>query len=276
MWGLADWCGTLFRPRSKPAEFLEQYASVFNCVEGNTTFYGTPAPDTVKRWRDATPETFRFCFKFPKIVTHNIKLREHARVHVEEFFEAMSPLGPRLGPFFIQLSQYFPGEDVDILEQFVRWLPLDFDYALEVRHPDFFPGGKCDSQLSTLLAELEIDRVIFDTRGLREADSQDPVVRQTQRKKPNTQWRAEATGAQPFIRYCAGARVGGCDHLLAGWADQVVAWMQEGKRPLFFVHSPGDLTVPELARRFHEMVSERASVGELPPYPATGGQLSLF
>ena len=40
-------------------------------MEGNTTFYATPTPEIVERWRDQVPETFRFCFKLPKTVTHD-------------------------------------------------------------------------------------------------------------------------------------------------------------------------------------------------------------
>ncbi len=276
MWGLPEWVGVLFRKRSRPAEFLAQYASVFNAVEGNTTFYGVPSADTIARWRDTMPDGFEVCLKFPKIVTHDIRLREHCLSHVEDFFEATAPLGRRRGPFFIQLSRYFPGTDLDILEAFLRWLPRDFDYALEVRHADFFPGGARDEALTSLLRELGIDRVIFDTRGLMEADARDPVVRATQRKKPRTKWRAEALSNRPFVRYCASNVVGEDDHHLRFWAETVAGWIAEGRRPLFFMHSPGDTTVPILARRFHELVRAHADVGELAPFPATGGQLELF
>lgn len=44
LWANAHWKGNLFRNAAKPAEFLAQYAQVFNAVEGNTTFYSVPSP----------------------------------------------------------------------------------------------------------------------------------------------------------------------------------------------------------------------------------------
>lgn len=39
-------------------------------VEGNSTFYALPSSAAGARWRDETPEHFRFCFKFPSDLTH--------------------------------------------------------------------------------------------------------------------------------------------------------------------------------------------------------------
>ncbi len=46
--------------RRKPADYLNQYASVFNTVVGNTTFYAVPPEETVQRWLAATPDDFQF------------------------------------------------------------------------------------------------------------------------------------------------------------------------------------------------------------------------
>ena len=70
-WGVKTWVGRLFPGGTRPTEFLERYARVFNTVEGNTTFYALPAAETVARWRDQVPDGFRFCFKFPRTITHD-------------------------------------------------------------------------------------------------------------------------------------------------------------------------------------------------------------
>src|SRR2546430_1823836 len=41
-WGVKSWVGRLFPTSTRPTEFLERYARVFNTVEGNTTFYALP------------------------------------------------------------------------------------------------------------------------------------------------------------------------------------------------------------------------------------------
>ncbi|ELT1968072.1 TPA: DUF72 domain-containing protein, partial [Aeromonas salmonicida] len=69
-WSHPAWPGQLLGVGAKPAEHLAHYARVFNTVEGNTTFYASPTPDTVQRWADAVPAHFRFSFKFPKEISH--------------------------------------------------------------------------------------------------------------------------------------------------------------------------------------------------------------
>jgi uncharacterized protein YecE (DUF72 family) len=46
-WSNRDWIGSFFTPSAKPKDFLSQYSSVFNSVEGNNTFYGLPKAATV-------------------------------------------------------------------------------------------------------------------------------------------------------------------------------------------------------------------------------------
>ncbi len=64
-WSFGDWNGRLYTPDARPADRLAQYARVFNAVEGNTTFWSAPSAESVRRWRDAVDESFRFCFKLP-------------------------------------------------------------------------------------------------------------------------------------------------------------------------------------------------------------------
>ena len=101
-WGFKPWRGNLYRRNAQPAEYLEQYASVFNAVEGNTTFYSLPPADAVERWGESVPSSFRFCFKLPREITHDRGLRD-AGGEAILFLRRMEPLGERLGPFMIQL-----------------------------------------------------------------------------------------------------------------------------------------------------------------------------
>lgn len=277
VWSLADWIGVLYRRGSSRSELLSQYGQVFNAVEGNTTFYGTPTLHTAERWRRDTPDGFQFCFKLPKIVTHDIRLREHCWGHLREFFDGMAPLGPRLGPFMIQLPARFSPTELDILEAFLRRLPTGHAYAVEVRHPGFYAGGRAERALDMLLEKLGVDRVIFDTRGLRDDDSASPAIRRTLARKPNLRWKPVATGPRPLIRFCGHSEIERNGAYVDEWTDRIDAWIGEGRRPFFFVHTPGDLQVPQLARRFHEGLRRlRPDLAELPAFPAEGGQLSLL
>src|SRR3954471_3922325 len=49
---------------------LRFYAEHFNTVEINSTFYGVPAPATVKGWAERTPADFEFSLKLYQKFTH--------------------------------------------------------------------------------------------------------------------------------------------------------------------------------------------------------------
>ncbi|HEX8684145.1 MAG TPA: DUF72 domain-containing protein [Ardenticatenaceae bacterium] len=280
IWGQKNWVGELFTREARPGDFLQQYASVFNTVEGNTTFYGMPTETTVARWREETPPSFRFCFKFPRVVSHNKRL-VRAEAETEQFLEIMAPLGERLGPFFLQLPPSFGVEELPTLERFLARLPIEFQYAVEVRHASFFNEGPTEAALDGLLADLGVDRVCFDVRGLRAAPPDDPMTREAQEKKPDVPARFVATASRPFVRFVAHSEVEANLPLLEEWAEVVAGWIGEGRTPFVFMHAPDDFYAPRLARHFHRLLSEQVEVGTLPRWPAEEEpppteQLALF
>ena len=278
IWANKDWIGELFMARTPVSDFLRQYASVFNTVEGNTTFYALPSRDTVDRWKGETPDDFRFCFKFPRSISHDRKLVE-AKEPTSEFLDRLAPLEDRLGPFFLQLPPSYGPNLLPGLEQFLRSLPSEFKYAVEVRHPEFF--GDSHAPLDDLLASLGVDRVIFDTRGLHRAQTVDPAAVEARRKKPDLPVSFSATATHPFIRFIGHPVVEENLPLLDEWAGIAADWLAEGKTPYIFMHAPDDFYVPRLARHFHRLLSSRSVVGEFPEFPAeqtesNQEQLSLF
>ena len=54
----------------QPRDFLSYYATRFDPVEIDSTFYGTPSVSTVKGWNAKTPPGFVFAAKVPQIITH--------------------------------------------------------------------------------------------------------------------------------------------------------------------------------------------------------------
>ena len=103
---MKEWVGNFFTDDAKQSDFLKQYASVFNAVEGNTTFYNIPSESTLQKWRRATPDVFKFCFKFHRSITHEKQL-ENVEDDILRFLETFDPIAERLGPFMIQLPPSF-------------------------------------------------------------------------------------------------------------------------------------------------------------------------
>jgi uncharacterized protein YecE (DUF72 family) len=267
IWGQKNWVGELFTRDARPADFLKQYASVFNTVEGNTTFYGMPTPATVERWRADTPSTFRFCFKFPRVISHD-KALISAEAETAHFLDTLAPLDQRLGPSFLQLPPSFGPSNLPALEHFLSTLPPGYQYAVEVRHPTFFAGGAEEAGLDALLAAHGANRVCFDGRALRAAPGADPLTREAQRKKPDIPARFIATASAPFVRYIAHPDEEANLPYLEAWVPVIVAWLAEGRTPYFFMHAPDDFYAPRLARRFHELLRAVVPLPPMPRWPA--------
>ena len=122
MWTHKAWQGR-FLPHPAPAhQRLRSYARWCNAVEGNTTFYATPARDTVASWAQQTGPDFRFVVKLPKAVTHERRLTD-AGAELRAFLAAIEPLGPRVHALWIQLPGSFSPSEVPTLAGFLRRLP---------------------------------------------------------------------------------------------------------------------------------------------------------
>ena len=265
IWGNKDWKGRFFSRDARPADFLSQYASVFDTVEGNTTFYGIPTHDTVKKWAHAVPDRFRFAFKFPRSISHDKRL-SRAEAETAQFFEVLAPLGERLGPFFLQLPPNF--DDLPVLERYLAALPAEFHYAIELRHPAFYDA--LEPSLNAILRSLAMDRVVFDTRRLQAHRSDDAEIRAAQRRKPKNPVRFEAIGKYPFLRYAGHPEPEKDLDGLREWAPVVARWIIEGRTPYVFMHlAPDDERAPELARMFHDQMKQQlAALGDMPEWPA--------
>lgn len=280
VWGYRPWIGEFFATNTQPANFLKHYATVFNTVEGNTTFYGLPDKEMVLRWKQQTPEGFKFCFKLPKQITHGKMLRGVDEL-LTDFFSRLEVLEGRLGPFMIQLPAGFGPDNMETLRHFLAKLPRRYNYGLEVRHHSFFDKGRNERALDRLLSSYNIDRVIFDTRKLHSVQKEDEEWKAIQQKKPRLPVRFKTTGIHPILRY-----VGVNDKLnntayLKEWAIVIADWIHQGYHPYVFIHAPDEFYAPKLATYFHSLLSDLVALPPLPTWPIKRGgddkaQLSLF
>lgn len=285
VWACADWRGRLYTRGAERKDYLAQYAQVFATVEGNSTFYGLPSSAAVARWRDETPDHFRFCFKFPSDITHRAMLR-NARADTHAFLKLMSPLGERLGPFMLQLGPRFGAAHLDQLRAYLRELSTQFQYSVEVRHPDFFDQGANEAALHEVLREHGVDRCLFDTRCVHAGAASDRSTAQAQERKPPLPLRTQAVGTRPLVRFVGQNHAAAAEEFLDVWIETLVGWCNSGLEPCFFAHTPDDREAPDLARLIHQRVRQRlpqlpALVGfpgehETPARPLRAGQLNLF
>ena len=275
-WSENAWREGLYPQNARPADFLSLYAQVFNAVEGNTTFYARPAPTTVQRWAHSLPEHFRLTAKFPRDISHGGDLREQLRA-AEDFLQLLQPLGGRVAPFWLQLPASFGPQRLAELVSFMD--ALQRPLAVEVRHPEFFAKGDAERLLNRLLMDRGVERICLDPRALFSCDSSDPAVRHAQSKKPRVPPRPAAFTQWPQVRFIGRPELEANDPYLLPWVEKVAGWIEEGRTPYVFLHTPDNHRAPELARRFHQQLSERLpglpALPELHP-PQSREQLGLL
>jgi uncharacterized protein YecE (DUF72 family) len=275
MWSYAPWQGRFLPGPLSPRERLRRYATWCNAVEGNTTFYATPALETVRSWAEQTAPDFRFVLKLPKAITHERRLADVAEP-LRAFLAAIEPLGPRVHALWVQLPPSFSPADLGVLGGFLRRLPPEYRYCVEVRHRAFFADPRWEQQLEQALGDVGAEWVTFDTTVLFGSPPVTAAEREAWRNKPRVPRRSKALTAYPVVRYLgrddAAQTVAGWQP----WLGVVAGWLREGRSPTVFIHTPDNVDALELARRFHADVRALVPVVEPLPEPVPAGPATLF
>jgi uncharacterized protein YecE (DUF72 family) len=275
MWTYAPWQGR-YLPRSlSPRDRLRAYATWCNAVEGNTTFYATPAAGTVKSWAAQTSPDFRFILKLPKPVTHERRLTGSDDA-VRAFLAAIEPLGRRAHAVWIQLPPSFGPTDLGTLTAFLRRLPPGHRYAVEVRHRAFFEDPRSQHDLEAALGGVGAEWVTFDTSVLFKSPPASHAEREAWANKPRVPRRTRALTAYPIVRYLGRDEVAPTVAGWQPWLDTVAGWLAEGRSPTVFIHTPDNTGALSLARRFHDQARARVPQIEPLPEPAPTGPPTLF
>ncbi len=132
-----DWDGVFYPAKMPARSYLAHYSTIFNGVELDSTFYGTPPISRVKQWAVTAPENFKFCVKTPRQITHDARLLNVAK-DMRDFVTTMALLEEKLGAILIQLPPTFSAAEHDTVVAFLSALPSGFDYAIEFRHQSWF------------------------------------------------------------------------------------------------------------------------------------------
>jgi uncharacterized protein YecE (DUF72 family) len=275
MWSYAPWQGRYLPHSLSPRGRLRAYATWCNAVEGNTTFYATPSLDTVKSWAEQTTPGFRFILKLPKLITHDRRLADVSDP-LRAFLAAIEPLGRRTHALWIQLPPSFSPADLGALSGFLRRLPREYRYSVEVRHRAFFDDPRSEQQLERALGDVGAEWVAFDTTVLFGSPPVSDAEREAWTKKPRLPGRSRALTSYPVVRY-----IGRDDaaRTVAGWQPwlgAVTEWLREGRSPTVFIHTPDNVDALELARRFHGDIRARMPQVEPLPEPIPSGPPTLF
>ncbi len=269
VWSYKGWLGSFYPQGTKQSDFLREYSRRLTTVEGNTTFYAVPRAETLIRWEEEMPATFRFCPKLPRTISHAGPLQEHIE-EAHAFIQLMSQLGTRLGPMFLQLPPRYSPKLLDDLRSFLQAWPAEVRLAVEVRHPEWFESPHQENLIG-LLQELGQARVVIDTRPIRSLRGNQILkgsvykrMLETRERKPDIPTPTQREVGFTFLRFIGHPMRDQNTAFIAEWADHLASELEKGKEAYVFCHCPDVRLDPWLCRDFHKQVNARFSIPPLP------------
>lgn len=219
VWADPSFKDKLYPKGTKPKDYLSIYSKYFNYIELNSTFYGIPPIERIINWKNSVSHIFKFCPKVPQTISHRKNIHEQF-IKLESFFKIILKFEENLGVVFMQLPKYFGPNEISNLEKFLEQIPPNINFAIELRHPDWFYENNI-KEVMNLFLEKGISAIITDTPGRRD------VLHQT------------LTTDFTFIRF-----VGNNLHLsdfvrIDDWIIKINQWLNKGLKTIyFFIHQP--------------------------------------
>lgn len=228
-WGRQEWIGMIYPPKTKEADFLEEYAKHFECIELNAVFYSIPNPSLIRKWYEMVKRPgFLFFPKMSRTITH-IKRLKDVETPLGMFMGAVGELKEYLGPILIQVGDNFPPKSFNDLETFIGLLPKEHKYFIELRHEEFFSDRK---EVLELFIDNHIGWAITDASGRRDV------------------LHMELTVPEIYIRFVGN----GSNHQqsdfdrIDAWVQRLKEWGSKGLKAVYFiVHQHDEKNTPILA-----------------------------
>ena len=228
-WGRVEWVGKIYPPKTKEKDFLDHYVQHYNSIELNATHYKVYGPAGIQKWAaKANGRDFLFCPKMFQGVTHRGSLKGKDFI-LNEFLRGIVAFEKHLGPIFVQVSDSFSPKRKEELFDFLRSLPTDLQFFLEVRHPDWFAKEDVKEEMFETLKKIKMGAVITDTAGRRDCAHMYITIPKT------------------FIRY-VGNSLHKTDYTrINDWVKRIKYWLDNGMKEIyFFMHMHDEATSPEL------------------------------
>jgi len=203
---------TKFPPAFQEKSRLCYYASLFNSLEVNSSFYKVPMGRTIEKWAADVPEDFRFTYKLWKGITHNKGIIFNPD-DVSRFMQVISNAGSKAGCLLVQ----FPARiTIAYRDQFERLLiglrdcdpGLVWNIAIEFRSSTWYRDD-----IYRLLDNYQMGVVMHDM-----ATSSTPLV--------------NLNANFVFVRFHGpekGYRGSYTDDFLYEYAGYIKEWQNEGK-----------------------------------------------
>jgi uncharacterized protein YecE (DUF72 family) len=253
-WGRTEWVGKIYPPKTKEKDFLQHYAEHYNSIELNATHYKVYGATGTRKWAEkAKGKNFKFCPKMYQGITHRGSLKGKNFI-TNEFFRGILGFEEHLGPIFVQVSDTFSPKRKEELFDYLKSLPTDLQFFLEVRHPDWFAKENVRNEMFTMLKEMNMGAVITDTAGRRDCAHMHLTV------------------PKAFIRY-VGNSLHASDYTRCDvWVERLKYWLDHGLQELyFFMHMHDEATSPELTVYLVDKLNKECGLNLIKPKFIEGG-----
>lgn len=238
-WNRQDLKG--FYPRGTKDE-LVYYASQFNSIELNATFYRIFPVEQYQKWYDKTPDNFKFFPKITNEISHLRRLNEQIYPTIDRYLEHTANLKEKLGTIFLQMHNNFGPKNWDRVVRFVEYWPKEFPLAMEFRHTDWFNDENVSKELYHLLEENNIANILVDTAGRRDL------------------LHMRLTTNEAFVRY-VGANHETDYQRMEDWVERLADWHAKGLSNIhFFVHQNLELASPLLSTHFIKKLNKKLNI----------------
>jgi uncharacterized protein YecE (DUF72 family) len=229
-WQYRHWRGR-FYPRELPTDaWLEHYATTFDTVELNNSFYRLPEADAFAAWARRVPPDFCFAVKASRYLTHLKRLRE-PREPLDRLWSRAARLGPHLGPMLYQLPPRWD-RNLDRLRDFVAALPRDRRQAIEFRDPSWY-----HADVYEVLVEGGVSLCLHDM--------------------PGSATKPEPVGSFIYVRFHGASgkyRGGYSDDELRTWAGRLREWADDGRSCFAYFNNDVGGHAPRDAVRLRELI----------------------
>lgn len=224
-----------FYPKGVKDE-LEYYATQFNAIELNATFYRYNARQ-ISGWYEKVPQNFRFFPKVHQEISHR-KWLSNVEQQTQSFLQSVSNFMEKRGTIFLQMRDNFGPKHFDRVAEFIENWPASMRLAVEFRHPGWYNDESVAGELYQLLEENDVANVITDTAGRRDL------------------LHMRLTNNEAFIRY-VGANHSTDYSRLDTWVERLKEWTDQGLSNIhFFVHQNIEQESPQLAAHFIQKLND--------------------
>ncbi len=201
-----------FAPEFQHLSRLGYYATLFNTIEINSSFYRLPIAKTVAKWAAEVPADFKFTYKLWRQVTHNKNLAFNPN-DVALFMQAIAHAGNKKGCLLVQFPASITVANLPAFGQLLNVISQhnagnEWSLAVEFRHRSWYQDN-----VYQLLEQYNAGMVLHDMPA-----SATPI--------------ADIIGEVVYLRFHGpdgGYRGSYADDFLYEYAQYIKEWQAEGK-----------------------------------------------